>query len=194
MCMSTIFTNLHKRKARIQAVTDVIKKDFPNHYIPYTAPEIVDKLSRWERISIWADRTSMIRNASIIADIILQRPRMIFHTTPLLPFITSDYPIYLHDSNPGSIYSVGYGTAEFIGFPLSKNSYLYIWQPEHPGDWKYKNLYNIVDERTVQMMNLCTCHRTERLIIGNSEELIKQLDQEVEKCDAEYRAKRWIKK
>lgn len=142
--------------------------------------EILKNIYNWEEFGI-DDKEGSLRNlwmAPEMAKLILHREWFFIEAPKWGRFITSDYPVFLK-SNPSfsKIYGVGYGTAKYIGFPISKNVYLmaqdlkdYISEPQY---------LKFVEPNMIRELNLCTTYWADKWIMWPNKRYLEVIAERV---------------
>lgn len=192
LVIRSIFENLEKHIER----KDSLKK-FLKSYYNYSATEneleeFISKANNWEEI-IFEPRIHNIRImlelAPRMAKIIRMRQWIFIHSSKERPFIVSDYPIYLHPLWDGKWIrsSPGYGTTEYIWFPISKTCYMILWNMiwihQIPSHQDIQNLWMI------KMFNLQTAYWTSKSLIWCNDKLLKRINKDIINYNSIYRAK-----
>ncbi len=142
--------------------------------------EILQKIYNWEDFEI-IDKEWSIRNlwlAPEIAELILHRKWFFIEAPKWGRFITSDYPVFLKwDPTFSNFYGVGYWTAIYIGFPISKNVYLMaqdlqasIVDPEY---------LKFIEPNMIRELNLCTAQWGHKWIMWPNKKYLEVIFQRV---------------
>lgn len=176
---------------------------FPDCKLECSIEELVIKFENREDIPLDTKNKSikdMMRLAPQIAKRLLSRPWLILHAPNWRAFLTSDYPLYLDWPSNGP-FGIWFWTADTIEMPLSKKSYLIMYNPNNQSldfCWRdpheVKNIYcDLLDLNVLRCLNYAAVYATDRFLIWNSKELVDRIHKNVKKLDKEYNAKKDLK-
>lgn len=197
LLMRCCIENTDSEEELIASLQNTLNTYFPDCILECSISDAIEKFHSWAQIPLNAKNRNiidMLELAPMLSNLLMMRPRIIFHAPPGRSYVTSDYPCYLHKDRE-SIYWTWYWTADTIQIPLSKKSFLIMYSPYDKKPWEIephliKNQYqNVTDSQFIRMCNYAAVYWTERRLIWNNEALVKRIHKTIKKMDQDYKNK-----
>lgn len=177
----SVLENLEDQWERLRSFRRSVWKELWISLSDVECADLLEKVDQWWEINVidkeWSLR-AMIELAPKMARYLLQRRWQFIEAPRWWRFITSDYPLYLHrDRDMPKFYWVWYATAEYIGFPISKNIYLMAHQPDP--EYLIPIYWTLINPHQIRELNLVTAQWVDKWLMGANGVLVNTIAQRI---------------